>query len=212
MKNLFNYFFFLAGESSSTSSSEGSPSSGVTDALKNLVKSPAFYIVIGVIVLLIIAVYLIRRMVKARPNSKTIIVRKGVIHTIVDESNPKYFLVPFVDKLGAVISLDDQQLTSDKLFINNGPDALYKINYTLTYKVSNVKAFYKYHSNINDLVISKLNEGLREFADNGNALVLVKDYRENKDLILSTINNLIEEYSIEASSFKINLIEPLGRK
>ena len=74
------------------------------------------------------------------------------------------------------------------------------------------KEFFKYNDNIGNLIISKLNEDLREFADAGNALVLVKDYRDNASKILELINKAIESYSVEALSFKINLIQPLGRK
>lgn len=199
------------GEGSSSSSSSGSTEK-ITEALRNMVKSPVFYIVIGAIVLLIIGVYLLRRIVKHRPNTVTIIVRKGEIYKIVDQSNPKYFLVPFTDKVGAVISLNEQELSSDKLFINNGPDALYKINFTIKYKVSDPKEFYKYSDRINDLMVAKLNEDLREYADKGNALVLVRDYREHNDEILSLINKAVSEFSVVVSSYKVNMIEPLGRK
>ena len=118
---------------------------------------------------------------------------------------------PFIDKVGAVISLNEKEYTSDKLYINNGPDALYKINYTLKYKVVGPIVFYKYRDKIQELIIKKLNDDLREYADHGNALVLVKDYRSNNDLILSLINKAIEEYKVEALLFKINFIEPIGR-
>ena len=204
--------FILMEESTETSeSSGGGTTEKLTEALKNMVKSPIFYIVIGAIVLLIIVLYLIRRIIKPSHNEVKVIVRSGKIHKLIDESSPKYFMVPFRDSLGAVISLNDRELNSDKLFINNGPDALYQVNYTLKYKVTDPKEFYKYNDNINSLIINKLNDDLREFADAGNALVLVKDYRENSAKILELINKALEQYSIEALSFKINLIQPLGR-
>ena len=58
------------------------------------------------------------------------------------------------------------------------PDALYKINYPLKYKVTSPKEFYKLINNINNLLPIKLNDELRLYADQGNALILVKDYRE----------------------------------
>ena len=61
---------------------------------------------------------------------------------------------------------------------SSGSDALYKINYTLKYKVTDHKEFYKFINNINNLLPSKLNDELRLYADQGNTLVLVKDYRE----------------------------------
>ena len=204
-------FLILSGTSSESGSGESSTSK-LTESLKNMVKSPIFYIVIGAIVLLIVAVYLLRRIVKPRNNTSIIVVRGGQIHKVINENDDKYFLVPFTDRVGAVISLGEKEFSSDKLFINNGPDALYKINYTLKYKVKDPKEFYKYNDNIGNLISQKLNDDLREYADKGNALVLVKDYREHASEILSLINKALEEYSIEALSFKINLIEPLGRK
>ena len=196
---------------SSENSGETSSIERLTEALKGLVRNPVFYIVIGAFVLLIIFVYLVRRIVKPTANSVIVIVRRGTIHKLVDEKSPNYFRAPFIDTVGAVISLKEQELSSDKLFINNGPDALYQINYTLKYKVINPKDFYKYNENIQNLIINTLNDNLREFADAGNALVLVQDYRENATEILELINLAIEQYSVEAISFKINLIQPLGR-
>lgn len=191
--------------------STGGSTESLKAALKGMVKNPVFYVVIGIIVLLIIAFYLYRRIVKPSKNSVTVIVRKGKIHKLVDEKSSNYFRAPFVDKVGAVISLSERELTSDKLFINNGPDALYQVNYTLKYKVTNPKEFFKFNDSIQNLIVNKLNDNLREFADAGNALVLVKNYRENAEQILKLINTAIEEYSVEAVSFKINLIQPLGR-
>ena len=94
---------------------------------------------------------------------------------------------------------------------SSGPDALYKINYTLKYKVTNPKEFYKYLDKLNNLLPTKLNDELRLYADQGNALVLVKDYRENADKILEVINKAVGEYFIEVTEFKINIIEPMGR-
>ena len=200
----------VASSSENNNSGTGSTES-ITKALKDMVKSPVFYIVIGGLILLIIVVYLLRRIIKPRPNLVSVIIRKGKIYKLIDDKSSSYFMVPFADKLGAVISLNEKELSSDKLFINNGPDALYQVNYTLKYKVIDPKEFYKYNDNINSLIINKLNDDLREFADAGNALVLVKDYRENSAKILELINKSLEQYSIEALSFKINLIQPLGR-
>ena len=194
------------------SNDSGGTADKMVETLKNMVKSPIFYAVIGGLILLIIVVYLLRRIVKPRANAVTVVVRKGTIHKLVDEKSNKYFLVPFVDRIGAVISLGEKELNSDKLFINNGPDALYQINYTLKYKVVDPKEFFKYNNNIGNLIISKMNDDLRVFSYDCNALVLVKDYRENASKILELINQAIESYSVEALSFKINLIQPLGRK
>ena len=90
-------FLILAEESTESSTDK------LKQSLQNLVKSPVFYIVIGAIVLLIIAVYLLRRIVKPEPNQVKVVLRKGKIQKLVDEKSSSYYLVPFVDTLGAVI-------------------------------------------------------------------------------------------------------------
>ena len=181
------------------------------ESLKKLFTNPVLYIVLGCIVLLIIVVYLIRRFVKARENAATIVVRRGKIYKVLDKNNPKCFLVPFMDSVGAIITDSEKEFSSDKLFINNGPDALYKINYTLKYKVKNPKEFYKYLDKIQNILPVRLNDELRLYADQGNALVLIKDYRENTKSIIEVINKAVAEYSIEVTDFKINIIEPMGK-
>ena len=216
--SMFSLLTVLEDVSSASTSEAGTSSSGssstekITETLKNMVKSPIFYIVLGAIVLLIIAVYLIRRFIKARPGVVKVVVRHGQIRRLVDEKNPKYFLVPFVDSVGAEIPLDEQTMSSDKLFINNGPDSLYKVNYTLQYKVTDVKEFYPYVNKIQEIMVLKINDGLREYADKGHAFVIVKDYREKEQEILSIINQSLESYKVEATSFKVNFIEPMGGK
>lgn len=93
----------------------------------------------------------------------------------------------------------------------SGLDALYKINYTLKYKVTDPKEFFKYLNNIQSILPVKLNDELHLYADQGNALVLVKDYRENTSIILEVINKAVKEYFIEVTEFKINIIEPMGK-
>lgn len=187
-------------------------SNGTMESIKKVFKSPVFYIVLGITLLLIVLIYLLRRFVKARANQVTIVIRKGKIYKVIDEKTPKYFLRPFIDKVGAVISLDEKEYTSDKLYINNGPDALYKINYTLKYKVTNPVEFYKYRDNIQKLIIQAINDDLREFADKGNALVIVADYRENNQKILDLIDEAIKDYSVKCTLLKINFIEPVSGK
>lgn len=211
-KTMNNLFFFLTSSSSETANESTSNSTDkLSNTMKGMIKSPIFYAVIGGLVLLIILVYLLKRFVKARPNTKTIVVRKGQIYKIIDESNPSYYLRPFMDRIGAVVSLNDRTLTSDKLFINNGPDHLYQINFSLIYKVIDAEEYFKAGDNIEHKMLGSINDTLREYADKGNALVLVKDYREHTKEILDLINNAIAEYSLEASSYKVNLIQPLGR-
>ena len=199
-----------ATSESSSGSGSGSSGGGSIASLKGIFTNPVLYIVLGAIVLLIIAFYLFRRMAKASPNATTIIVRKGKVYKVLDEKNPKYFMVPFVDSVGAVITNGDKTFASDKLFINNGPDALYKIDYVLTYKVLDPVAFYPYLNNLQNLLNTRINDELRLFADNGNALTLIKDYRTKSDEILAVLNKALEEYHIEVSEFKVNLIQPLG--
>lgn len=199
----------------SSVTSEGGEGSGgnsnATESLKKIFTSPILYIVLGAIVLLLVLFYLIRRFVKAQPHATTIIVRKGKVYKVLNERNPKAFLVPFRDSVGAIIKEDEKEFSSDKLFINNGPDALYKINYTLKYKVLDPVAFYPYIGKLENELPIKLNDELRLFADNGNALILIKDYRKKASDILAVINKAVEEYHIEVTSFKINIIEPMGR-
>ena len=197
----------------SAASSEGSGSgtgSGSMESLKKIFQSPVLYIVLGALVLLIIAFYLFRRFVRATPGATTIIVRKGNIQKVLNEKEPKYFMVPFLDSVGAIIKDGEKEFSSDKLFINNGPDALYKINYTLKYKILDPVKFYPFAEKLPSILPNKLNDELRLFADNGNALTLVKDYRAKADEILAIINKAVAEYQIEVTEFKVNLIEPMG--
>lgn len=205
-----NLFRLLSAASSEASSSSASGGSGSMESLKKIFTNPILYIVLGAIVLFIIAFYLIKRFVRATPNATTIIVRKGKIYKVLDESNPKCFMVPFRDSIGAIITDSEKEFASDKLFINNGPDALYKINYNLKYKVLDPKEFYPYISKIQDILPTKLNDELRLYADQGNALVLIKEYREKNAEILRVINKAVAEFHIEVTEFKINIIEPMG--
>lgn len=207
------FFNVLAEEESTTpSTSESSSTEKITETLKNMIKSPVFYVVIGAILLLIIVYYLYRKFIRNREGNVTIITRKGNIYKVLEGNGERYFLVPFVDKVGAVITLKEKEFSSDKLFINNGPDALYKVNFTIKYKVTDSKEFFKFNSDIENLIVSRLNEDLREFADKGNAMIIIRDYRENAETLLNLINKAVEEYFVEVTSFKINLIEPLGKK
>lgn len=193
------------------SSASNSSAERITNALKDILKNPIFYIVIGVLFFLVIVFYFAKRIIKSKPNIAYLIIRKKEIHRVICDGDSTYFLMPFFDKIGAVISLSEEELNSDKLFINNGPDALYQINYTLKYRVLNPREFYKFYETIQELIVTSLNDGLRRFADEGNALMIVKDYRDNSSEILKVVNGELEKFSIEATSFKINLIKPLGK-
>ena len=199
------------GTGDSGSSSSGSTEK-ITEFLKNMVKSPWFYIVIGAIVLLIIAVYLLRRIVKPVGSTVKVVVRGGKIYKLVDENSSKYFMVPFKDSLGAVIGLEEKEFDSDKLYINNGPDALYKINYTLKYNITVIEKFFDSRDTYQDEIVTKINDCLREYADEGHALEIVKDYRKCSDKLVELLNKVTEDYGVTVSEFKINFIEPFGKK
>ena len=194
------------------SSESGTSGSGATEKLLEVLKSPILYIVLGSLVALGLLIYFLRRFVKARPNAVVVVVRRGQIYKLVDENNPKYYLVPFMDSVGMVIPLSENDFASDKLFINNGPDHLYKINYALTFKVTNPESFFNKRNNFQKALESKINDGLRNFAEEGNAEVLIKDYRTRNSDILKIINKSVDDFGIEVLSFKVNFIEPLGGK
>ena len=181
-------------------------------SLQNLLKSPFLYIVLGVIVLVIIAVYLFHRIVKPELDTIKVVLRKGKMQKLVDEKSSFYFLVPFIDTLWAVILLNEKELSSDKLYVNNSPDALYKINYTLTYTIIDVSKFFPKRESFTNEVISKINDSVREYADQGHVLEIIEKYRDNSDKLVSLLNSVMEEYGAKATSFKINFIEPLGKK
>ena len=211
-----NIFQFLTSASSNKSENGSSDTSGstekLTNLLKNMVKSPVFYIVIGAIVLLIIAVYLFRRVVKPSNNAVKVIIRGGKIYKLIDEKSFRYFMVPFKDKLGAVISLSEREFNSDKLFINNGPDALYRINYNLKYKVEDVKKFYQNRDIFQSAAVIRINDALREYADDGHAFDIVEGYRQNNKNILNVIGGAIKDFGVYVTALKINYIEPICNK
>ena len=195
-----------------TESSSGGSTEKLTETLKNIVKSPIFYIVIGGLVMLIILAYLLRRFVKPSQGVVKVVVRGGKIHKLIDEKSNKYFMVPFKDGLGAVVSLNEREFTSDKLFINNGPDVLYQINYTLKFKVSDVERFFPNRDNFQNFFVNQINEELRNYADKGHVQEIIKEYREYNDDLLKLLNSLTGECGVEVTEFKINYIQPLGKK
>ena len=217
MSNLFQRFFFLADSvtsetTSSSSSSGGGSTEKLLDMLKKIVTSPIFYIVIAALVILIVVFLLVRRFVKPTQNVVKVVVRGGKIYKLIDEKGEKYFMVPFKDSLAAEVSLKEREFTSDKLFINNGPDTLYKINYTASYKVVDVEKFFPHRDSFQNNVLVKINDHLRAYADDGHALDIVRDYRQHDKDILALLNEITLDCGVEATSFKINYIEPMGNK
>ena len=210
-----NQLFLLvsrSGTSSGTDSGTSSSTDRLVESLKEAFKGPIPYIIIGAIVLLIVAIYLLRRFVKARPGFVRIVVRHGQIYKVLDENNQKYFLVPFTDSLAADIPLDEQAFESDRMFINNGPDFLYKVNYVLKYQVSEPTKFFGFMNDFQNLADTKINDIFRDYADNGNAMNVVKDYRKHEEELLGLFNKALEDCGVKVNSFKINFVEPLGKK
>ena len=212
MTRLLQLLLVLEDTTTTGSGEENSSTEKLTEALRNIVKSPAFYAVIGGLVLLIIVVYLLRRIIKPRSGEVKVIIRGGKIYKLIDENSNKYFMVPFKDGLSAIISLNEREFDSNKLFINNGPDALYKINYTLKYKVNDVVKYYPYRENFQNVIVNQINDELRQYADNGHVLDIIKDYRDHSQDLVALLNKLTNNYGVEIIEFKINYIEPLGKK
>ena len=205
-----NYLHVLTS-TSQAATDETNESSGTMERLLEIFKNPVFYIVVGAFVALIIVVYLLRRFVRANPGHVVVVVRKGKIRKLIGENDKTYYRVPFMDSVGAVIQLNGNEFTSDKLFVNNGPDHLYKFNYTFAYDVVNPELFYKSIDGVQEKIEKQINDSLRLFADNGNASKLINDYRSEEKAILDVITEAMSQYGIEASSFKVNFVEPIGR-
>lgn len=200
----------LLTSTSATTDEEGQ-TSGALEKLMSVFKNPILYIVIGAFVALILIIYLLRRFTRANPGFVVVIARKGKIRKILNENDKTYYRVPFVDSIGAVLPLNETNFTSDKLFINNGPDRLYKFNYTFAYKIINPELCYKHLNGLQETIEKRINDSLRLFADDGNAQMLINDYRSNEKDILKVINGSIGELGIEATGFKVDYIEPMGK-
>ena len=202
---------FVLTSTSQASSGESSNSNGATQKLLEVFKNPVFYIVVGALLVLIIAIYLLRRFVGANPGQIVVVVRRGKIRKIISENDKRYYRVPFLDSVGAVITLDNNEFVSDRLFVNDGPDHLYKFNYTFDYRVTNSESFYENMDDIQSKIEKQINDSIRLFADNGNASIVINEYRSCEKKLLDVINKSIGEFGIEAVSFKVNYIEPIGR-
>ena len=181
------------------------------ERLLAIFKSPVFYIVVGAFIALIIFIYLLRRFTRASSDSVVVITRKGKIRKILKENDGVYYRVPFVDSIGAVILLTDKTFTSERLFINDGPNHLYRYKYTFVYKVINPETCFNHLGNIQETIEIRINDSLRLFADNGNAQTLICNYRSSENEILKVINDAINDLGIEASGFKVDYIEPMGK-
>lgn len=201
----------LLTSTSEANTGEAGQTNGTVEKLMEIFKNPVFYIVISVLLGLILIVYLLRRLTRAKSGYVVVIVRKGRITKILNENDGYYYRVPIVDAIGATIALSNNTFTSEKLFVNNGPDRLYKINYTFTYNVINPEPCFQHLDGIQETVETRINDSLRLFADNGNALMLIKDYRSCEVNILNTISESIKDLGLVAASFKVNYIEPMGK-
>ena len=196
---------------SQPSTSQTSESGGTMERLLEIFKNPIFYIIVGAFAALIIIVYFLRRFVRANPGQVVIVTRRGKVRKILNENDKIYYRAPFVDAVGAIISLSGNEFTSDKLFVNNGPDHLYRFNYTLLYNVTNPELFYKNFDGIQEKIEKQINDSLRFYVDQGNASKLINDYRSEEKNILSVINESINQFGAVVASFKVNYIEPIGR-
>ena len=204
-------FQFIILSSTSESSLEGQTQSNEAfEKMSAFFKSPAFYISVSCLIVLILLFYFLRRFVRKKSGYTIVVVRRGKIHKLINDNQPNYYLVPFVDSIGAMVSMEEREFESNKLFINDGPDRLYKIDYTLGFKVCNVEAFFKVGENINTIIEVKINDALRSFADEGNVDKLIQDYRSSEQDILNVINFSMMALGLKPLSFKINYIEPLG--
>jgi len=200
------YNLFLADTSTSNASSG-------TEELKKIFTQPAVYIVLGVIVLLILVFVIARRFIKAQPGTEVLVLRDGKVHKVItDKESKRYFLKFFKDKVGATVNVTEQSYNTDKVLINDGPDALYKLHLVIKYQVTDSTTFYPMVNKFNDYFAESLNDDLRVFAQNNGAALIVKDFDTNKEKIISYLNNLYKEIAVEINDIKIKAIEPLGRR
>ena len=75
-----------------------------------------------------------------------------------------------------------------------------------------VEKYYKYRDSFQNDIVLKINDSLREYADNGHVNEIIKDYRNHSKDLVALINTLAEDCGVETLSFKVNFIEPLGKK
>lgn len=202
----------LLTSTSSASSNESNQNGDVFKKFLNIFTNPVFYIVLAIIFALVIIYYFLKRIVVSKPNHAIVVLRNNKVYKIVDEGMPRYYLAPFIDSIGAIIRTSNNEFSSDKLFINNGPDRLYRINYTFSFKVVNAESYYHIMNNAKEEIEKRINDILRTFADEGNVAYLIDDYKNHCDQVLTIINKSLQGYGIEALDFKTNYIEPLGSK
>ncbi len=189
-----------------------SSSDAALESLKEVFKNPIFYIVIGSCFALGLLFYFVRRNVRAKENCVIVIVRGGKVYKLVDRNNPCYYLVPFRDRVGAVLILDRRELSSDELYVNDGPDVLYQISYSLSYRINDPGVFYGCMNSLDKKMVVCINEAVQEFASIGNASIIVKNYRQNTERILTLLNDAVKDLGVLVESFKIVYILPLGKR
>lgn len=179
------------------------------EKIMEIFKNPIFYVVIGVIVILIILFYFARRFIKVASNT-AIIVKKGDTTKVLLENNKRYFLKPFVEKIVVTIPLYEQEVESDQLFINDGPDKLYKLTYKMLFKITDAKNFFPLYDNFKKIFEDTINEQLRALTEEKNASFIIKEFTKNKDEIVNFLNGVFNENAIEILDMKIKAIEPIG--
>ncbi|MCQ2800977.1 MAG: SPFH domain-containing protein, partial [Bacilli bacterium] len=151
----------------------------------------------------------IRRFMKGAPNTATV-VKNGNNTKILVESNKRYFLKPFIEKVAVTLPLYEQETESDQLFINDGPDKLYKVRYDMKFKVVDAEKFYPFYNNFNKFFENTINEKLRAYSEEKSAAFIIKDFSKNKADIVNYLNEVLKENAVEIIDMKIKAIEPVG--
>lgn len=185
-------------------------SSTTSSSWSDLLKKPALWIVVGVIVGLALAWYFWKRFIKAKDNYAIIVLKHGEIENVISNNEgdlKSKYLVPFIETSTSPIQLKGNVISNDKLMINDGPDKLYKITFKMVYDVKDVKTVYKTLKDQN-VMTERLNDCLRAYAYAGNVETIIKKYVEGEKELVKVINKEFEVNGIEVQSFKILSIAP----
>lgn len=202
----------LTSVNSSDSAGEPANTDDALASLTEIFKNPVFWYVIIGIVALILIIYILRRIVRPQAGTWKIIERGGKLHKIIDGNGKLAFMLPVKDKLVATVAQNTKNFASDKLYINNGPDALYKVTYAMDYQVNDINKFYPIIARLENTLVEKVNDDLRSFSDTNGADVILKNFANEKARIISALCDSFADLGIEVIGFKIKSIEPLGKK
>lgn len=202
----------ILASSGSEATSSTADSGASLESLGEIFKNPILWAVVGGIVVLILIVYILRRIVRPQAGVWKIIERGGKLHKIIDGNSKLIFMIPVKDKMIASVADNTKNFASDKLYINDGPDALYKLTYAIEYKVKDINNFYPIIERLDNTLAERINDDLRTFADMNGAELILRSFKENKDKIIAALNESFDKNGIEILGFKIKSIEPLGKK